>query len=395
MLNEGRGLFLRLRRRRGILRGVAWLGRLALFFWLLSLIMPPGSRATLGPKRMVESEMPILCAHTRFTDEVEEWKIRHSLEFAREMGARTIVEFFPWAYIEPRRGHFQWEKVDRVLRHAENQGIEIIARLGLVPNWAQGTRARDEVTLNTLPASAFADFARFVGQFAGRYAGRIHRLIIWNEPNLAHEWGNELPPAASYLEVLALSHAAAHAANPNVEILLAPLAPTLEAEGSPYGLDDLVYLESLLGAGAGAHFDGVAMHTYGLQARPEQAPRPDRLNFRRVELQYALLKRYGQGEKPVYITEFGWNDHPRWLHAVNTSQRSEYTLAAYRWAEENWPWLDSLCLWVLRYPVDRGDYRDHYSLLNSEFQVKPLYLSLQARARGWAETEALWLPAPD
>ena len=375
---------------------VAWLARIALLLWLVSLLRPPRSRATLGPPQVVETQLPILCTHTRFSDEVEEWKVRQSLEYVREMGASTIVEFFPWAYIEPQRGDYRWGNADRVLRQAENQGIQIIARLGLVPLWAQGERKRDEVTLNYLPPTSYEEFAAFVGQFAARYSGRIDRLIIWNEPNLAHEWGYELlPPPEAYVELLALSYAAAHAANPTVEVLLAPLAPTLEPLESPYGLDDLIYLERLLSAGAGEFFDGVAMHTYGWTASPAQAPNPQRLNFRRVELHRALLKRYGQGAKPVYITEFGWNDHPRWLNAVSTAQRSEYTLAAYRWAEERWPWLAELCVWVLRYPLDTGDYRDHFTLLTSEFQVKPLYLALQAHARGLTETEALWLPAPE
>lgn len=393
-MNDGRGDIAVSWRRRGFWLA-AWLLRLALLLWLLTLPRAPRSRATLGPPRIVETQLPQLCVHTRFSDEVEEWKIRHSLEYTRELGAATIVEFFPWAYIEPQRGQFRWEKVDRVLRHAENQGIEIIARLGLVPLWAQGERARDEVTLTYLPAESYADFAAFVGAFAARYAGRIDRLIIWNEPNLAHEWGYELAPPAAYAEMLALSYAAAHAAHPGVEILLAPLAPTLEPEGSPYGLNDLRYLERLLRAGAGAHFDGVAMHTYGWTAPPQQAPGKERLNFRRVELHRRLLKLYGQGEKPVYITEFGWNDHPRWLNAVSTAERSEYTLAAYRWAAEHWPWLARLCLWVLRQPVDAGDYRDHFTLLSSEFQARPLYLALQAQARGWTESEELWLPAPE
>ena len=172
------------------------------------------------------------------------------------------------------------------------------------------------------------------------------------KPNLSHEWGYEqLPPPEEYLQLLRLSADAAHVANPQAEVLLAPLAPTLEPAGSPYGLDDLLYLERLLAAGAGEFIDGVAMHTYGWSAPPTEEPRPNRLNFRRVELQQLLLEEYGLGDIPVYITEFGWNDHPRWLNAVSTAERSEYTLAAYRWAEEHWPWLEQLCL--LGLPLSR------------------------------------------
>ena len=208
--------------------GILWILRLALLFWLISLLHPPRSRAVLGPPQKVETQLPILCVHTRFSDEVEEWKIRQSLEYVRELGAATIVEFFPWAYIEPQRGQYQWEKVDRVYRQAENQGIQIIARLGLVPHWAQEERKPADVTLNYIPEEAYVDFANFVGAFAERYSGKIERLIIWNEPNLAHEWGYEVLPAPeAYVKLLSMSYLAAHAANPQAEVLLAPLAPTL------------------------------------------------------------------------------------------------------------------------------------------------------------------------
>ena len=75
--------------------------------------------------------------HTRLIDEVDEWKIQRSLELVREMGAGTIVEFFPWAYIEGSEDQYDWSSADRIVRHARNQGMHIIARLGLVPEWAR------------------------------------------------------------------------------------------------------------------------------------------------------------------------------------------------------------------------------------------------------------------
>jgi hypothetical protein len=41
-------------------------------------------------------------------------------------------------------------------------------------------------------------FGEFCGAMAERYRGRIGAYEVWNEPNLAREWGNEPPdPAAS------------------------------------------------------------------------------------------------------------------------------------------------------------------------------------------------------
>ena len=126
--------------------------------------------------------------------------------------------------------------------------------------------------------------------------------------------------------------------------MAAALAPTLEQPGSPHGLDDRLFLEGMYEAGAAPYFDALALHTYGFTRPATEEPAPDRLNFRRAELLIDIMRQYDDPAKPVYITESGWNDNPRWVHAVRPSQRVAYTLDAFRWAEQNWDWLDSMCI---------------------------------------------------
>ncbi|MBK8049471.1 MAG: hypothetical protein IPK16_21555 [Anaerolineales bacterium] len=40
----------------------------------------------LGPQQVVHTMNPKVGVHTRLTDEVEPWKIKHTLELVREMG---------------------------------------------------------------------------------------------------------------------------------------------------------------------------------------------------------------------------------------------------------------------------------------------------------------------
>lgn len=87
----------------------SWGGRLLAFCLLLSLIQPAPILITPGPPRTVHTTHPIVSVHTRLTDEVEEWKIQRTLQMVREMGATTIVEFFPWAYYHAEHGGFAWE----------------------------------------------------------------------------------------------------------------------------------------------------------------------------------------------------------------------------------------------------------------------------------------------
>lgn len=371
----------------------AWFVRAAVFLVVVNALAPAPPRAPLDTPQTVETIKPHVCVHTRLIDEVDEWKIQRSLQLVREMGAETIIEFFPWAYVEYNRGQYDWGSTDRIVRHARNQGIQIIARMGFVPTWAQTDTDPDFTTLNTLPAESYADFAVFVAAFAERYAGVIDHLIIWNEPNLAFEWGYRDVDPAGYARLLQAVYEPAHNANPNVMVLAAGLAPTIEPEGSPNGLNDLLYLEQMYLAGAGDYSDALAVHTYGFNEPPDAEPGFDRLNFRRVELLHDIMAAYDDPDTPVYITETGWNDHPRWVRAVQPSQRVAYTLDAYRMAED-WDWLEKMCLWAFRYPAPTLSHPDNFTMVNTLFQPRPIYFAVQAYARGWQESEQLWLPPP-
>ena len=361
-----------------------WWGiRLLAFIGLLALIQPSPPLVLLGPPQQVQTNHPIVAVHTRLTDEVEEWKIQRTLQMVREMGATTIVEFFPWAYYQHEDGYIAWEHQDMVVRHAHQQGLQIIARIGMTPDWARppGT------TLNYLDPSAFEDFARFAAAFAARYAGQVQAIIVGNEPNLNFEWGGRQATAEEYVELLAAVYSAVKQANPDMLVLGGALAPTLEPEGSPWGLNDLIYLERMYRAGAGEVMDGLAAHTYGFKFPPEMEPAPDLLNFRRVELWREIMLRYGD-DSPIYITETGWNDSPRWTRAVRPAQRIAYTVAAMQYAEENWPYVPVVAIWMFRTPAPTRSYMDYYTLVTPEFIAKPLYDALQQYTRGeWPVVE--------
>lgn len=364
---------------------LAWLGRGLLLLVVLRLPVAPGLLVSVGPPQTVDTAHPVVCVHTRLTDEVETWKIKRSLELVREMGAMTIVEYFPWAYIEPSRGNFQWAHSDTVIEHAHAQGLTVVARLGLVPEWARPEADGATPLDSHLDPARYDDFARFAGAFAARYAGKVDHIIIWNEPNLSLEWGYQQVDPVSYVALLAQASAAARAANPDVRILAGALAPTLEPAGSINGLNDLVFLQQLYDAGMAGHYDILAVHAYGLGFPPETPPDPDVLNFRRVELVREVMDANGEADVPIMITESGWNDSPRWTRAVRPGARIDYTIGSYAWAEANWPTVEVVCSWAFRYPAPTNSYHDYYTFVTPEFIEKPIYEAVQAWARGWTE----------
>jgi hypothetical protein len=179
--------------------------------WLLLLLLVllfllPGANSLreieLGPQRTVVSVNPKMGVHTRLTDEVEAWKIKRNLAMVREMGASWIVEYFPWAYHEPFPGFFDWSHSDLVVNHANRQGLTVIARLGFVPEWA---RPHDSAS-SYLPLKRYADFGDYVQAFVDRYGNRVPVIIVWNEPNLALEWGFQPIDPAGYTDLLAVAY---------------------------------------------------------------------------------------------------------------------------------------------------------------------------------------------
>jgi len=251
----------------------------------------------------------------------------------------------------------------------------------VVPNWA---RPKDQPTShNFLQPDYFPNFAKFVGKFVERYRGKVQQIIILNEPNLAIEWGFRQSTPAEYVDLLKLVYPAAHAANPDVEVLAGALAPTVEPEGSPHALNDLIYLRRMYAAGAARYFDALAVHSYGLTDPPDAAPAPDLLNFRRFELYLPIMAEYGDAAKPIYITESGWNDHPRWTKAVHPGQRVQYTLDSFKMMENRFPTVKRLCIWYFRVPLPVLSYPDYYAFATTEFRLRPIYYAVQSFARGW------------
>ncbi len=358
------------------------LARLVLALFILWAVRPPHVLVVLGPPQQVATTNPIVGVHTRLTDEVEEWKIQRTLQMVRELGAPWIAEYFPWPYIEPEEGVFTWGHSDTVIEHAENQGLTMIARLGWVPAWARPVPGEQETTLTYLDADHYDDFAGFVAAFVARYRGRVNHIVIWNEPNLSFEWGYRLVDPEAYVEMLRMAYSRARAADPDVIVLAGALAPTLEPEGSAAGLNDVAYLERMYQAGAADCFDALAVHAYGLTFPPDELPAPDVINFRRVELLREIMVAHGDGGKQIYVTEAGWNDHPRWANGVRPAQRIEYTVGAYEWARQHWPWCECVAMWAFRYPASTLSYHDYYAFVTVDFQPKVIYLEVQSYTHG-------------
>ena len=315
--------------------------------------------------------------------EVEHWKQEETLEMASAAGIGWIKQQFSWEEIEPwRKGEFEWAKYDRIVDLAERYGMQIIARLDRPPDWTRQDNAAAYSQFKTRPPDDLADYGDFVRAFVQRYKGRVRHIQIWNEPNLTAEWGFQRVDAVAYTQLLEVAYRRAKEADPNVVVLSAPLAITLEDASMRGNHNDLIFLEQMYQAGAGDFFDILSANAFGLDRPPEEAPDPEVLNVRRAELQREIMERYGDVRKPIWINEYGWNAAPAsfpqelltW-ERVTEAEQADYTVRGIAWARRNWPWLGVVNIWYFRQvgdvPPDRAAY--YFALVDPEFNPRPVY----------------------
>lgn len=346
---------------------------LALQFW--SLRAP--RRLHLPEQQRVATANPKIGIHTRLTGLDDEAYIARSLEQVREMGAGWIVDLFPWAYAQPRsRYGYDWAGFDVVIRHAARQGLTVVARLDIVPEWARPHDSNDRY----LDREHYADYANYVAAFLQRYRPYgVRHVMIWNEPNLAFEWGRRPPDPEAYAALLKQVYPRAKAVAPDAVVIAGGLSPQPDSGDGSDRLGDLAYLERLYRAGAGPYFDMLAAHTYGAKVAPDAPPSISTINFRRVELLHATMAAFGDAQKQVIITEGGWNDSLRWANAVLPSERLRWTIESYAMAER-WDWLVAMCLWQFATPWSTHTYQDNWSFVAPDGTPKAIYWAVRDAA---------------
>ena len=366
--------------------GVEFKHRLiAIYGWTLLDI--PHDTADLVP--IANADVRPYGINVFFEQEVEEAKIRRSMELIRAAGFGWIKQQVVWGEIEvPAKGQYgqageTWAKYDRIVRLANEYGLGVILRLDTSPSWARP----DNLKLET-PPYFDEDYADFVGTIVARYRGKVSHYQIWNEPNLAFEWGGGAPDPAGYVRLLRLANQRAKEVDPGSVIIAAALAPTIEE--SDVGLNDLKYLQAMYDQGARGSFDVMSTNAYGLRHGPDdqRLNMETDVNFSRPILMRELMVRNGDADKPIWAAEVGWNalpadfgEAPRY-GTVSRATQARYSARAYERADEEWPWMPMMNLWHFRMvnPKDVIQQQYYFNAVAEDFSPYPVYYSMQAQA---------------
>jgi hypothetical protein len=326
--------------------------------------------------------------------EVSQADRRRSLEMLRAAGVGWVRQQIPWKEIErDAKGDFwdrkwntdAWANYDDVVDLAREYGLDIIARVDTSPDWSRPGRDPDE-DWHQAPPERFEDYGDFLAVLASRYRGKIRAYQIWNEPNLAIEWGQQAPDPAGYTRLLKIAYARIKEADPDAIVLSAAMAPTIEE--SDRALNELLFLQQMYDAGARGAFDVLTVQAYGLRSGPDDRRLASGdVNFSRTLVVRELMVRNGDAARPIWATEIGWNAPPPDYAgpipygAVSERLQAEYTIRAFERARQEWPWMGVMAIWFFKLPEPwEGQPWYYFRMVSPDFRPYPVYDALRAYA---------------
>lgn len=301
-------------------------------------------------------------------------------------GFGWIKQQVQWATVEPNPGSFNFGTLDSLVNIAQASHVNVLFSVVDAPSWA------------AVPNGAFpkdpSQFASFMSTLATHFKGRVQAYEIWNEENFAREVGPGNINAGNYVELLKAAYPAIKAADPNAIVVSG--APTPTGVNDPNIAErDITYLQQMYQYQGGIvknYFDVLGAHNEPYWNPPNQtvatATNTSYANdpsffFRQVEDYHNLMVQMGDGNKPIWETEIGYDSNPEapsgysgWT--VSPQQQATYLVQLFQYARANYPWLGAIFVWNLNFQqvVPQTDEKWGFGVLNPDGTPRPAYSAL-------------------
>jgi hypothetical protein len=332
------------------------------------------------------------------------------LNLMDDLEFKWITQQVEWKETENPKGAYHFAELDRIVDAVQRHNIKIMLAVVKGPEWATGGG-------NGFPKDP-KDLEDFMAAIATHYKGRVGAYMIWNEQNLTGESGRIDP--GFYVELLKAGYRGVKKADASAIVISGALSPTgiTELTGKQYGMgimQDTEYLEAMYKYHDGemrAYADVIGTHPYGFNNPPEtkwpenpnidprfpvnpaKGGQRDFFNlhnsfyFRRIEDQRAIVEKYGDGQKQMWVTEYGWCSDMReegYKECLfNTpEQQGEYIVRAMQYAKKYYPWMGPMFIWNLNFSTFQEWYTgpSHYAILNPDWSPRPAYYIVKQRPK--------------
>lgn len=235
----------------------------ALAFGCLALVSAAENNSPFG-----------VCSHITRDEDVDAVLAR-----CVEAGIRNVRADFCWHMFQNKPEEWKASRFTNLLAKARAAGVTVLPIATGGCNFASPTLGRPD---------QYRLFGGFVGRMVSEFRDDFPVVEIWNEENIGGFWPPR-PNAAHYVGALREAHRAAKAASPTIRV----------AFGGTAGPDTEFYRQAY-GQGAKDCFDIVNIHPYCMPNAPEG------WLARQLGLMRETMAKYGDSEKPIWITEMGW-----------------------------------------------------------------------------------------
>lgn len=196
-----------------------------------------------------------------------------------------------WVFIEPQRGQWVFENLDRDVEEAHKHGQDLDLILTSTPTWASARPTEDgRPTGARAEAANIKDWEEYVSAVTQRYKGRVHTYELWNEPNLKSSYSGDIP------HLVALSKSAYRIikqTDPSAVVISSSLA----------SVNAFAYLRSFLEEGGKGNFDVLGFHFYDNLGNP--SIHPENIVGTASQLRRVLTS-VGLASTPIWNTESGY-----------------------------------------------------------------------------------------
>lgn len=317
--------------------------------------------------------------------------VANELDQIKAANAKLVRVDVGWSSIEQdAKGQYSsWhlDKLDTVVDEAESRGLDLLLTLHTTPCWASSAPASvkqgcdgawwDRNVQNYAPNNS-ADYADAAGYLAKRYQGRITGWEIWNEPN-SDSFFKAPNPANAYARLVKAAYPAIKRADPETTVVAGSLMHS-----------DLSFIRKLYAADPdlGDSFDAFSIHPYSDDRSPldPDAGQPPTWSFiRGVPAVHKELRDHGD-DKPLWLTEFGWNTSTTrgaasWQNGVTEAKQAQWTADSLEQVGK-WSWVDAAIVYTFTDTgSDPADYLSNFGLVREDGSKKPALRTFATAAR--------------
>jgi hypothetical protein len=303
---------------------------------------------------------------------------------AARLHADWVRIWVSWETMQPAPGRYEehvLEGVRGAVAAAKARGLKVLAVVTGSPAWASGGRG------GIAPPSDPRTFGAFMGGIAGRLPA-VDAWELWNEPDSPGFFAGA-PDPATYAAMLKAAYPAIKAAQPGDAVVTGGLVG-----------NDMDFVEQLYRHGAQGSFDAVGVHTdtacltnHPRRFYRDERGRIGRYTFTGYREVHAVMSAHGDGAKPIWMTEIGWNTQSTRRRSCNTGawagkkrigvsprRQARFLTAAYRCAAAD-PFV-AVAFWFGLQDIPRAHHARGYGLYRRGGRAKPAARAFRRLDRG-------------